>query len=131
MENSPFSKLPDEVLMQILDNIQPDPERTVPIHHRAFLSVESFDVPPPSTADGHIRNFRRVCRKFADLGEPILFAMVAIRFSDKGLRKLEELLEWDNDIGKHVKKFSYLVPFYYPNGTSGSRENASPNTDTL
>ena len=116
MNPAPIESLPNELLKRILDHIQPDPERTVPIDDRSFLSVESFDYTPPSNADRDIRRFRCTCRRFAEVGEPLLFTIVGVRFSKGGLQKLEELAGWPH-LTRHVKKFSYLVPYYYPSGT--------------
>ena len=116
MKSSPIEKLPIELLERVLHQIQPDPERTVPIDDRSFLSVESFDYSPPSNADWDVRRFRNVCRKWARIGEPLLFSIVGVRFSKHGLQKLEQLAGWPH-LTRHVKKFSYLVPYYYPSGT--------------
>lgn len=123
MKPAPIERLPNELLRRILDQIQPDSERTVPIDDRSFLSVESFDIAPPSNADWDIRRFRRACKRFAEVGEPLLFTVVAVRFSRHGLEQLEQLAQWPH-MTRHVKKFSYLVPYYYPNGTN-------PSTDRL
>ena len=87
----------------------------MPLDNRQFLSVESFDRPPPA-ARGSIRdvgNFRATCTRFADIGAPLLFTRVAARFSKAGLRRLELLASWQ--VARHVKKFSYLLPYFYSN----------------
>ena len=122
MKPAPIERLPNELLRRVLDHIQPDPERTVPIDDRSFLSVESFDRVPPSDADRDIRRFRRTCKRFAEVGEPVLFTIVGVRFSKLGLQKLEELATWPH-ITRHVKKFSYLVPYYYPSGTASHKNS--------
>ncbi|KXL48515.1 MAG: hypothetical protein FE78DRAFT_141825 [Acidomyces sp. 'richmondensis'] len=109
--------LSNELIRLILDQIEPDPDKTVPIDRRQFLSVESFDRPPPSTR-GSLRDigrFRLTCRRFAELGAPLLFTRVAARFSRKGLQKLEQLAGWPH-LARHVRKFSYLVPYFYQIG---------------
>lgn len=116
MKQPPIHRLSNELLRLILDYIEPDPDKTVPIDRRQFLSVESFDRPLPSSR-GSIKDvgrFRLACRRFADIGEPLLFTRVAARFSRQGLEKLQKLAEWPH-LSRHVKKFSYLVPYFYFN----------------
>jgi len=113
----PIERLSNELLRLILDQIEPDPDRTIPIESRGFLSVESFDRPLPSTR-GSIKDvgrFRCACKRFADVGEPLLYTRVAARFSKRGLQKLEQLAAWPH-LARHVKKFSYLVPYFYNYG---------------
>jgi len=117
MNTTPIHRLSNELLRLILDQIEPDPDKTVPIDRRQFLSVESFDRPLPSTR-GSIKDvgrFRCACRRFSDIGAPLLFTRVAARFSTRGLGKLEQLAAWPH-LSRHVKKFSYLVPYFYRNG---------------
>lgn len=117
MDGLPIRRLPDDLLMMIVDYIHPDQEKTVKVYARSFLSVESLEIPPASNAYSHLCRFRQTCRWFAAIGEPALFSVIGIRFSDKGLDKLEELVSWGPKIRRHVKKFSYLMPYYYPQGT--------------
>ena len=119
MKTAPIERLSNELLRLILDQIEPDPDKTVPIDRRQFLSVESFDIPLPSSRGSirDIRRFRCTCKRFADIGAPLLFTRVAARFSNRGLQKLETLASWPH-LASHVKKFSYLVPYFYVNGTS-------------
>lgn len=116
---APIQRLSNELLRLILDQIEPDPDKTVPIDRRQFLSVESFDRPLPSTRGSvkDIGRFRCACRRFADIGAPLLYTRVAARFSQRGLRKLEQLAGWPH-LARHVKKFSYLLPYFYTRGTS-------------
>ena len=118
----PIYRLPNELLERILKHNLPDWGRTVPIDDRRFLSVESFDEPPPLNAEREIRRFRSICRRFAEVGEPVLFTSVAIRFSKHGLKQLEQLAAWPN-ITRHVKKFTYMVPYYYPAGNYSQQGN--------
>jgi len=112
-----IQRLSNELLRAILDQIEPDPDKTVPIDRRQFLSVESF-VRPPDTSRGSVKDigaFRCTCHRFAEIGAPLLYTRVAGRFSRSGLKKLEQLAEWPH-LARHVKKFSYLVPYFYRNG---------------
>ena len=130
MEEPPIRRLPDELLMKIVDCIHPDHEKPVPIYARSFLSVESLEIPPPSNADLDIRRFRATCRWFAEVGESALFSVIGVRFSKQGLDRLEELVSWEANVRKRVKKFSFLMPYYYPRGTIDGAEIAESSTDT-
>lgn len=114
-----MDRLSNELLRLILDQIEPDPDKTVPVDRRQFLSVESFDFPPPSTRGSlkDIGRFRLVCKRFGEIAAPLLFTRVAGRLSKKGLQRLEQLAEWRH-LAQHVKKFSYLVPYFYGEGAS-------------
>ena len=111
----PIQRLSNEILRHILDQIEPDPERTVPIDDRRFISVESFELAPPSDSVKDIGRFRLTCHRFAEVGAPLLFTFVKGRFSKRGLERLEEFAGWGHLTG-HVKKFSYLVPYLYYRG---------------
>ena len=124
MARTSIHDLPDEILAKIVDHIQPDPEKFVPVYYRRFLSVESLEITPPSNADRDIRQFRRACRRFARVGEPSLFTVIGVRFSTRGLEKLEELIGWKSDVARHVKRFSYLVPYYYPSKQTHGQEGS-------
>jgi hypothetical protein len=117
MKQSPIQRLSNEILRGILDQIEPDPEKTVPIDRRQFLSVESFDRPRDAKRGSvqDIGRFRCACKRFADVGAPLLFTRVAARFSKEGLQRLEKLTEWPH-LARHVKVFSYLVPYFYRDG---------------
>lgn len=110
----PILRLSNEILRLILDQIEPDPEKTIPIDRRQFLSVESFDRPLDSTRGSlkDIGRFRETCHRFADVGAPLLFTKVSARFSAHGLRQLNKLAGWPH-LSRHVKVFSYLVPYFY------------------
>jgi len=116
-KKSSIHKLSNELLKDILDHIEADPERSVSIDRRAYLSVESFrppSPPPPSQAQD-IGNFRLACRRFAELGIPHQFTRIATRFSRAGLERLENISSQPH-LAKHTKKFSYLIPFFYVEG---------------
>ncbi|KAK5130783.1 hypothetical protein LTR08_001673 [Meristemomyces frigidus] len=117
MTTTPILGLSNELFRLILDQIEPDPDKTIPIDRRQFLSVESFDRPLPSTRGSlkDVGRFRCACHRFADVGAPLLFTRVAARFSKRGLRKLEQLSRWPH-LASHVKKFSYLLPYFYSTG---------------
>ena len=118
MTTTPISGLSNELLRLILDHIEPDPDKTVPIDRREFLSRESFDKPQPTTRGSlrDIGSFRSACRRFADVGAPLLFTRVDVRFSTRGLDNLEKLADWPH-LTRHVRVFTYLLPYFYRNGT--------------
>lgn len=116
MDMDRISQLPEEILAKIVDHIQPDPERLVPVYYRRFLSVESIEIPPRSNADRDIRQFRRTCKRFAEVGQPALFSVISIDFSTKGLTRLEDFLAWTSNVARHVKRFSYMVHYSYKKG---------------
>ena len=109
--------LSNDLLRDILDHIEADPERTIPIDRRDYLSVESFrpvSAPPPPQAQD-IGNFRLVCRRFADLGVPHQFTRIATRFSPSGLQRLDRICSRPH-LARHTRKFSYLIPDFYVDG---------------
>ena len=110
-------KLSNELLKEILDQIESDPDRTVSIDRRAYLSVESFRPPSPPLPSRvqDIGNFRLVCRRFAEIGAPYHWTRVATRLSTAGLARLEKICR-SHHLARHTKKFSYLVPFFYGEG---------------
>ncbi|KAL8697857.1 MAG: hypothetical protein Q9224_002116 [Gallowayella concinna] len=106
--------LSNELLKDVLDFIDADPDGTVNIDRRAYLSVESFrppSLPEPSRAHD-IGNFRLVCRRFAEVGIPYQFTKIATRFSRPGLERLDKICS-QSHLAKHTRKFSYLVPYFY------------------
>ncbi|MCJ1350737.1 MAG: hypothetical protein MMC33_000718 [Icmadophila ericetorum] len=109
-----IQKLSNELLKDILDHIEADPDRSVSIDRRAYLSVESFRPPsPPLPSQAQdIGNFRLVCRRFAELGIPHQFTRIATRFSRAGFQRLDKICSRPN-LAKHTKKFSYLIPFFF------------------
>ncbi|KAL8934045.1 MAG: hypothetical protein Q9216_006097 [Gyalolechia sp. 2 TL-2023] len=114
--------LSNELLKDILDFIDADQDRSVNIDRRAYLSVESFRLPsPPVPSRAHdIGNFRLTCRRFAEMGIPYQFAKVATRFSYNGLERLDKICSQEH-LAKHTRKFSYLVPYFYVQGTEQVR----------
>ncbi|KAF2265295.1 hypothetical protein CC78DRAFT_543382 [Lojkania enalia] len=115
--------LSNELLREILDHIDSDPEKLVTLDRRAYLSQESFK--PPQQLDPYqaqtIASFRLTCKRFSDLGAIHQFSRVTTRFSRKGLERLENIAGQEH-LAKHVKKFSYMVPFFYVDGRERVRE---------
>lgn len=112
-----IESLSNELLHEILDHIEADPEKSIDVHRRAYLSVESFKPPPlpsPGQAEA-IGNFRRVCKRFSELGIPYQFTRLATRFSTAGFERLRCIAERPH-LARAVKKFTYLVPLFYVDG---------------
>lgn len=109
--------LSNELLKDILDILDADPDRSINIDRRAYLSVESFRLPsPPVPSRAHdIGNFRLTCRRFGEIGIPYQFTKVATRFSRHGLDRLDKICS-QSHLAKHTRKFSYLVPYFYVEG---------------
>jgi hypothetical protein len=110
-------ELSNELLREILDHIESDPEKLISLDRRAYLSQESFKITPPPERDQAqtIANFRLTCKRLSDLGAIHQFARVTTRFSRKGLKRLEAIAGQEH-LAKHVRKFSYMVPFFYVEG---------------
>ena len=113
----PILRLSNELLREVLDHIESDPEKLVNLDRRAYLSQESFRPPPKPSRDQtqDIASFRLVCRRFAALGAIHQFARVTTRFSRSGFRRLEGIAR-NPHLARHVKKFSYMVPYFYVHG---------------
>ena len=110
-------RLSNELLRDILDHIEADPDKLVNLDRRAYLSQESFrlpELPSPDQAQD-VANLRLTCRRFSELGAIHQFARVTTRFSRRGLRRLE-WIAGQAHLAKHVKKFSYMVPYFYVEG---------------
>lgn len=112
-----MARLSNELLREILDHIEADPEKLVGLDRRSYLSQESFKAPPPPVLDQAqtVGKFRLVCKRFSELGAVHQFARVTTRFSRKGLKRLENIASQPH-LAKHVKKFSYMVPYFYVEG---------------
>ncbi|KAF2709724.1 hypothetical protein K504DRAFT_378418 [Pleomassaria siparia CBS 279.74] len=115
--------LSNELLREILDHVESDPEKLISLDRRAYLSQESFKPTPPPDRDQAqtIASFRLTCHRFSDLGAIHQFSRVTTRFSRKGLRRLENIASQEH-LAKHVRKFSYMVPFFYVEGRERVRE---------
>lgn len=118
MSESPnLHTLSNELLKDVLDILDADPDRSVNIDRRAYLSVESFRLPSPPVPScaQDVGNFRLTCRRFAEIGIPYQFTKVATRFSRHGLERLDRICG-QSHLAKHTRKFSYLVPYFYVEG---------------
>ncbi|KAI9889094.1 MAG: hypothetical protein M1814_005818 [Vezdaea aestivalis] len=112
-----MDRLSNELISSILDQIAADPEKVINIDKRAYLSVESFRAPEPPVPDQAqvISHFRLTCKRFAELGIRHQFTKITTRFSKKGFERLN-LIAGQPHLSKHVKKFSYMLPFFYVEG---------------
>lgn len=107
-------ELSNELIREILDYIEADPEKLVNLDRRAYLSQESFKPPSFPTPDQaqDLGNFRLTCRRFSELGSIHQYARVTTRFSRQGFKRLESIVSQPH-LAKQVKKFSYMVPYFY------------------
>lgn len=118
IKQKPLDRLSNDILLLILDYLEADPDKFISLDNRAYLSQESFK-PPPKPSPSQVKdvgNFRLVNKRFAELGAARQFARVTTRFSKKGFIRLEEIAKQDH-LAKYVKKFSYMVPYFYTAGT--------------
>ncbi|KAF2402758.1 hypothetical protein EJ06DRAFT_472677 [Trichodelitschia bisporula] len=109
--------LPNELLRAVVDQIEADPDKGINVDRRAYLSQESFRPHPklPTTLAQDLGNLRLTCKRFSELGAIHQFARVTTRFSQKGFQRLEWIAK-QKHLGQHVKKFSYMVPYFYVEG---------------
>jgi hypothetical protein len=108
--------LPAEILLNILAQL--DPTLEIPrVDDRAWLSVESFRLPPPRDegAASYVANFRLTCKKFSEVGIQHQFKKVVTRFSRAGFARLQNISAHPH-IARVVQKFSYMVPRVYLKG---------------
>ncbi|KAK7519025.1 hypothetical protein IWZ03DRAFT_162386 [Phyllosticta citriasiana] len=110
-------RLSNELLRDIFDHIESDPDKLVTLDRRNYLSQESFKPPPlpaPNQAQD-IGNLRLTCKRFSELGAIHQFSRVTTRFSKKGFLRLQNIGSSPH-LAKNVKKFSYMVPYFYVEG---------------
>src|SRR5277367_4019984 len=108
--------LPNEILLNILAQL--DPTLEIPrVDDRAWLSVESFRLPPPRDegAASYVASFRLTCKKFSEVGIQHQFKRVVTRFSVAGFARLRNISAHPH-IARVVQKFSYMVPRVYLKG---------------
>ena len=115
--DSGILKLSNELLRDILDYIEADPDKLVTYDRRAYLSQESFKPPsfPPLDQAQIIGNFRLTCKRFSSLGVIHQYARITTRFSEEGFSRLDRIASQPT-LAKHVRKFSYMVPYFYTFG---------------
>lgn len=106
--------LSNELLRDVLDFIEADPDKLVSLDRRAYLSQESFKLPPHPAPDlaQVISNFRLVCKRFSELGAIHQYARITTRFSRAGFERLQKIAS-NEHLARHVRKFSYMVPYFY------------------
>src|SRR5436309_13671533 len=96
--------LPHEILLSILAQL--DPTLEIPrVDDRAWLSVESFRLPPPvdEGAASYVAAFRLTCKKFSEVGIQHQFKRVVTRLSVAGFRRLNNIAAQPH-IAKVVQK---------------------------
>lgn len=116
--------LPPELWRLILSYIEPDHEQAIPIDkaiaRRQFLSVESFVPPDPRDSLANvgrlsIGRLRLVCRGLAEVGAPFQFSQLVVRFSQKGLKRLDNISQCPH-LARLVRRFTYMVPYFFEKG---------------
>lgn len=114
---------PTELIERIFTFVQPAYHgREVSIDQRKHLSFESFEPPPlPGGSITDVGSLRSTCKLFEEIGRPVLFARVVIRFSEDGLRRLKQLSEWHH-LASLVERFTYMVPHFYDEGGRDAHE---------
>lgn len=120
VQDAKILELSTELLRLILDRIEEDPNELLHVDRRCHLSQESFKPPPrappdPDHAHRDIANVRLTCRKFAELGAIHQFSRVRTRFSTAGFKRLERIASQPH-LAHIVRKFTYLVPYFYVQG---------------
>ncbi|QDS68824.1 hypothetical protein FKW77_006462 [Venturia effusa] len=125
--SSPIQELADELLRDILDLIEADPDKGINVDRRAYLSQESFRPPPvpSSTRAQDLGSWRRTCKRFSEIGAIHQFGKVTTRFSSKEFERLQWLAKQPH-LTRHVKKFSYMVPYFYVEGRDSVAEALPP-----
>lgn len=113
-EERGIMKLMPELLHMIFDHVESDPEKCVTIDRREWLSVESFQQPPPpkEEAQNDIASLRCTCKRFSEVGVPFQFTRLSTRFSPEGFERLQGIASQPH-LARAVKKFTYLVPMFY------------------
>lgn len=111
---APVLRLSNELLRDILDYVEADPDQLVTLDRRGYLSQESFRPPTRPSRDQAVDlgNFRLTCRRFSELGAIHQFARITTRFSRRDFKRLEWLAS-RRHLARNVRKFSYMVPMFY------------------
>lgn len=108
--------LPTDLLREIFDLLDPNwDDYSSPNHW--VRSPRSYYKHPENRRDlSDLARLRLVCKRFSSLGAQYLFRCVVQRFNRRSFRRLECLAEHP-ELGRHVKKFVYLMPYLYVQGT--------------
>lgn len=111
--------LADELLSEILAFLLRD-GRT-PLNGSCRNEDNSIDMRHHGPADdSDLDIWRLVCKRFMRIGTPRRFERFALRCSQEGFCRLNDLLEMQ--LACYVKSFTYLVrPHYHGSGTHSSR----------
>ncbi|CUS08253.1 unnamed protein product [Tuber aestivum] len=105
--------LPTEVFNEILDQFEPglhDLPRANPWARPRPYKPEHID------SKQYFARLRLVSKRFSELAAPYLFRSIGLRFNLKSFGRLERLSDQPK-LAKHVKKFVYLMPYLYVEGT--------------
>ncbi|KAK6347292.1 hypothetical protein TWF696_007364 [Orbilia brochopaga] len=113
-----MNRLPTDVLREVLDQL--DPEYTDITTRMKFWTPRRNDF-GSQTVMTDLRQFRLVCKRFAELGAQYLFRTIAHRYNSRSFKRLSDLA--DHPVfANHVKKFIYLMPYFYVQGAKDFTE---------
>lgn len=117
-----IQRLSNELICEILSYLQ-DPDKLVTVDQRAYLSQESFRPPalPSHETVKAVGEFGATCRRFSEIAATQLFARVTTRFSEHGFERLSRIADSPR-LARSVKKFTYMSPGFYVEGTLCRRE---------
>lgn len=124
--------LADELLQLIVEHLAADPEKSLTVDKRAYLSQESFR-PPSSPSPNQAKDLgelRLACRRFSEVVVRQQFGRITTRFSYHGFERLGGISD-SAHIAEHVKKFSYMVPNFYTEGKSHLTHGTVATTDVV
>ena len=114
--------LPNDILREILDFLDPNWDGYSTTNDWA-QQPKCYNTPSDNRRDlSDLANLRLVCKRLNTLAIPYLFRCVVQRFSRRSFRRLECLAEHP-ELGRHVKKFVYLMPYLYVEGTYDTLPN--------
>lgn len=112
--------LADELLSEILSLLLEPSSRTPNYyaygngHGHGYIGIDKHSLKRGEASD--LDRWRLVCKRFMRIGTPRKFSRFAIRFSQDGFRRLDELLKMQ--LACYVRTVTYLVrPFYTGSGT--------------
>ncbi|KAI5821296.1 hypothetical protein BZA77DRAFT_3752 [Pyronema omphalodes] len=124
-----MENLPAEIFNELLDQLEPG-GRDVPTSdsHRNPWARPQPCKPDHIDSRHHYASLRLVCKRFDNFAAPYLFRSIGLRFNAKSFNRLASLAG-NPVLARHVKKFVYLMPYIYEEGTQDF--DAFRNDETL
>ncbi|KAF8471718.1 hypothetical protein BDZ91DRAFT_716377 [Kalaharituber pfeilii] len=103
--------LPTDILREIFDFLDPNWDDYSTATY--WVQIPRRYKHPEGRRDlSDLARLRLVCKRFSSLGAQYLFRCVVQRFNRESFRRLECLAEHP-ELGRHVRKFVYLMPYLY------------------